>query len=302
MILTVCLNPTFQRTLVFDHFKVGEVNRATANYLDASGKGVNVCRILSQLGDKAVLISHLGGSRIDEMLSLCRKDGLQVAYECSQSEIRTCTTIISPEGTTELVEEAKEVAKGTEEGIRKLFNAHIGACEALIICGTRAPGYSTNLYADFVREAKEQGKFVLLDLKGDDLRLCIEQKPDVIKPNLSEFVQTFLHKKIDEQEDSEPLQKEIMQALSRLYRLYETSTILSRGKDPLWYFDMSFKSCGIQKVKAVNTIGCGDALGAAFVHYLLQGKTFEEALREAVSIATRNAMTIHPGSIMPEDK
>ncbi|HAP56468.1 MAG TPA: carbohydrate kinase, partial [Sphaerochaeta sp.] len=62
-VLTVCLNPTFQNTLRFASFKIGEVNRASEHYLDASGKGMNTARIVSQLGEQSMLLTHLGGPR-----------------------------------------------------------------------------------------------------------------------------------------------------------------------------------------------------------------------------------------------
>ena len=63
MILTVCLNPTFQSTMLFDSFTVGEVNRCKKHYLHTAGKGMNTARIVSQLGKASALLTHLGGPR-----------------------------------------------------------------------------------------------------------------------------------------------------------------------------------------------------------------------------------------------
>jgi len=46
----LCLNPTLQRTLVFSTVTPGQVNRTSGNYEHASGKGLNVTRILRELG------------------------------------------------------------------------------------------------------------------------------------------------------------------------------------------------------------------------------------------------------------
>lgn len=110
-ILVVCLNPTFQKTLLFDHFQENEVNRSSMYRQDASGKGINVARIITQLGGKAMHLTHLGGARKDEMISLINKDKIELYYIEAESEIRTCTTIINKEKntTTELVEEAKQL-------------------------------------------------------------------------------------------------------------------------------------------------------------------------------------------------
>jgi fructose-1-phosphate kinase PfkB-like protein len=59
--LCVCLNPTVQKTITLPRMLVGEVNRASAVRTDASGKGVNVARVLVQLGEADVVhLTHLG--------------------------------------------------------------------------------------------------------------------------------------------------------------------------------------------------------------------------------------------------
>ena len=296
--LVVCLNPTFQHTLLFNAFSIGEVNRASEHYLDASGKGMNSARILTQLGHKAILLTHLGGNRKHEMLELCAKDGVEVRWADSHSDIRTCTTILCQGNATELVEEPYPVDPGTDPLIRSLFTQALDEVDALIITGTRAPGYSTSLYADFVREAKERNLFVLLDLKGEDLKACLPYRPDVIKPNLSEAVHTFLSLSVGEQEETEHLQPAIRSTLEEIYLRYGTITVLSRGKQEMWVQGPTFFTVPIERVEAVNTIGCGDSLGAALTASLYTSTNLQQAAIYATNIATMNAKTIHPGSIV----
>lgn len=296
-VLTVCLNPTFQNTLCFSSFKIGEVNRAREHYLDASGKGMNTARIVSQLGEESMLLTHLGGSRLQEMLSLCKQDKVEILWADSKSEIRTCTTILCDGKATELVEEPSAVDSSTEGPIRKLFSEAISRSDALIICGTRAPGYSPSLYADFVKEAKEKNLFVLLDLKGEDLKRCLAFKPDVIKPNLSEAAQTFLGLAVGEQEDTTRLEMSIRGVLQDIYAKHHTTTVLSRGREAVWVQGPSFFSVPIERVEAVNTIGCGDSLSAALTVSLYKGTNLQQAVEYATKIATKNALTVRPGTI-----
>jgi hypothetical protein len=77
--LAVCLNPTFQRTVRLKKLEKGEVNRARLARLDASGKGINVSRVLQQLGAPVRHLTHLGPGR-DEFLRLCGEDNLQISW------------------------------------------------------------------------------------------------------------------------------------------------------------------------------------------------------------------------------
>jgi len=298
MILTVCLNPTFQSTMVFDLFKEGEVNRCTAHYLDASGKGMNTARLLSQLGSEAALLTHLGGPRKAEMLDLCAKDAVQVLHADSFSDIRTCTTIICDGMCTELVQNPEPVSEACESPIRSLFSEAIKDSEALIICGTRAPGYSKNLYSDFVREAKEAGKFVLLDIKGEDLLSCLPYRPDVIKPNFSEFVETFFGQKVPEQEQNADLIESVFAKMASLQEQYGCKSVISRGKQDLLLFDMEPAVVRIEPTEVLNSIGCGDTLSASLTLELQKCNSLQHAAIVATNLATMQGKTIHPGSFV----
>ena len=297
-ILSVCLNPTFQITMRFPSFSVGKVNRAQEHYLDASGKGMNAARIISQLGHESLLLTHLGGNRIEEMLSLCRKDGFTTLWADSGSAIRTCVTVLTSEGVTELVQEPFPVDPACEKPIRALFSQHIKECDGLVILGTRAPGYSDALYADFVQEAKALGKFVLLDLKGEDLKRCILHHPDVVKINLSEAVHTFLGIQVAEHQNTDDLKEPVKKMLRGLYDQFGCTFVISRGASELWVQNSRFFSSPTVKTEVVNTIGCGDSLSAALTVQLLQGVKLQQAVIEATKVATKNAKSIHPGSIV----
>lgn len=298
MILTVCLNPTFQKTMLFDSFKDGEVNRCKTHYLDASGKGMNTARIITQLGGTAALLTHLGGPRMEEMLTLSSKDSVEILYTDSQSEIRTCTTIICNSVCTELVEEPEAVKDDCEQAIRALFTQALPRAEAVVICGTRAPGYSKNLYSDFVKEAKEAGKFVLLDIKGEDLRSSLVHRPDLIKPNFSEFVQTFFQKEVLENEQNRDLINLVQAKMKELKEVYGTMSVISRGKHETLVYDTCHATVPIEPVEVVNSIGCGDTLSASLTLSLLQGLSLQQAAIVATNHATIQAKTIHPGSLV----
>ncbi len=298
MILTVCLNPTFQSTLLLDSFKKGEVNRCTVHYLDASGKGMNTARILSQLGSDAALLTHLGGPRKKEMLELCSKDAVEVLHADSSSDIRTCTTIICDGVCTELVQNPEAVDENCEGPIRTLFSEAIQRAEALIICGTRAPGYSKTLYSDFVKEAKEKGKFVLLDIKGEDLLSCLPYRPDVIKPNFTEFVETFFGEKVPEQEQNASLLERVYAKMESLQVEFGCKSVISRGKHDLLLFDEKPATVRIEPTKVVNSIGCGDTLSASLTLEIQKGSSLQHAAITATNHATMQAKTIHPGSFV----
>ncbi len=300
-ILVVCLNPTFQKTLIFDSLQEGEVNRCSYHRLDASGKGVNVTRILTQAGYPAIHLTHLGGSRREEMLNLLSADGIEVLWTDTVSPIRACTTIINTTNhtVTELVEEPYSVNSTTEKQIRRLFTSSLDAVSWVVITGTRAPGYSENLYPDWVLEAKSEGKHIILDVKGNDLRRSLIHRPEVIKPNLSEFIATFFPSHtITEREESVHLKSLVRKKLAEVYDTYGTVSIISRGSAPLWIYDAhGFSEVAPLPVEPLNTIGCGDAVTAGLAGELGRGESLQAAVAIGLAFAQQNARNVRPGSI-----
>ena len=291
-VLTVCLSPTFQKTLVFNDFCEDEVNRSSEYTLSVAGKGINVSRALIRLGTESEHLTHLGGPRVEEFLSYCSSYSIPVLYAHSASPIRTCVTIINKaKGTsTELVEESKPVQGSTEEELLSIYSREISRFDAVTVSGNKAAGYSDRLYPGLVRIAKENGKLVILDVRGKDLINSLPSGPDVIKPNLAEFAATFTGIRLLESDENGDLKATVEEIAAGLFSKHGTKTVISRGKYDTWVYD----GTGLRIVPAieapvVNTVGCGDTLTGAMTHALLEGKPLAEAVAFGMRIATERA-------------
>ena len=307
-ILTICLNPTLQKILRYDSIVPNTVNRAAAHRLDVSGKGINVTRVLTQLGKKAVHLTQLGGELRPLFLSLCKQDGLNVEWVESESQIRFCYTLLteSDGGVTELVEESEPVAAGTETRLLEKFDSMLGntaqGFKFLIISGTKAAGFSDNVIPAMVQKAKEKGMKVILDIKGKDLINSLQYKPDIIKPNLFEFASTFAPELIDTEKNDlaydEKARQRIKTAMLDMANEYGCNIILTNGSlNILAAGGEKFFETDIQPVKAVNTIGCGDAFTAGLASALYDGADLSGAIKEGIRCGALNAGLLKPGVI-----
>jgi fructose-1-phosphate kinase PfkB-like protein len=295
--LVVCLSPAFQSIMVFAQVKVSEVNRCIGNHLLASGKGLNVSRLLSSMGIEACSLTCLGGPRIQEFKALAERPGIKLSYVVNpDGNIRTCTTVIdSMNGTcTELVQEAPDADKSLGDSILSQYTGLLEDTSLVIITGSRPRGLDDRLYPEMARMAGSRP--LILDIRGSDLLGCIRQRPCIIKPNLSEFYQTFFNAKVDESVDSRDLQTSVQLKQKELYDSFGVSSIISRGAFDLWgYGDEGPFTVPATKVKAVNTIGCGDALASRLAWAILEGHSFSLACSEASAFASMKAATILGG-------
>jgi len=302
MFLTICLNPTIQKTLRFPSITPNTVNRTASHRLDASGKGINVTRVLTQLGKKAVHLTQLGGEFRPLFLSLCEQDGLSVEWVESNSEIRFCYTVLTENDNkvTELVEESESVTPETEKRILDKYNLLLSdllclsapvRTSSVIMSGTKAAGYSDAVIPTMVRKAKEKGLRVILDIKGNDLIESLKYEPDVIKPNLDEFTATF---KTEPNKDM----------LIELAQKHKCRIILTNGSRKIFavekdnYYEIDVPVVKANSALAVqNTTGCGDAFTAGFASALDEGADFTAAINEGMRCGALNAGLERPGAI-----
>ena len=295
--LVVCLNPVIQNTLVFGSLRKGEVNRSAEHRIDASGKGVNVARVLRQAGGAAVHLSQLGGPTRDWFLALCAADGIEARWAESGSEIRVCTTVIdrSDGSATELVQEARRVGDGTFARVLAEYESALPGCDAVVLSGTKASGYPDETMPTLASLAARSGKALFLDLKGKDLLACLPSRPLVAKPNLEELLQTF-----PAQAPAPGGEREFVAGLGRdLAERYGTSLVVTRGHRPTWFWrEGDLRELAVLELEALNPIGSGDSFMAGLALALMGGRSLDEAVAEGTRLGALNAQRLKPGSIV----
>ncbi len=300
--LVVCLGPTVQRTVTLETLRPGEVNRGRRVRVDASGKGVNVARVLVQLGHRALHLTHAGGARRDWFLSRCAADGIEVIAPDSASEIRTCVTLLdASEGrTTEIVEPTEPVHQDTQAAVLADFGRLLNDTHTVILSGSIPPGYGERVFPEMVLRAKRAGCRVVADFRGEALKEALEYEPEVIKPNLQEFAATFCPDVPgpvpEETVDSGVLERvegEMLRIAAR-----GTTVVITRGSNLALYTDGGvIKRSPPARIDPVNTIGCGDAFTAGIAAALFEGEPIAAAVERGHECAARNALLERPGAI-----
>jgi 1-phosphofructokinase/tagatose 6-phosphate kinase len=302
--LSVCMNPTLQKTLVFSGIIPDRVNRTAEYRLDASGKGINVSRVLTQLGETCIHLTQLGGVLRELFLELCGQDKLNVQWVESGSPIRFCYTLINKgEGTvTELVEEAGKVGEGTGERFLAAYSRLLPGVSSVIISGTMAAGFSGAMIGEMVKLAKSRSVTVILDVRGRDLVQSLPWSPDIIKPNLYEFASTFARDLVEQNEiagRNEEVKERVRKVWGDLYAQYRSRLVLTRGPETVWYSENGEleEYCFEPDAQPLNTIGSGDAFTAGMAAALGRGASLKEAVAEGCRCGKLNAALLRPGVI-----
>ncbi|MDG2389106.1 MAG: PfkB family carbohydrate kinase, partial [Planctomycetaceae bacterium] len=111
MILTAGLSPAWQRIMVFDDFKIGEVNRAQNVVHCASGKVLNVAVGLKTLEADVICLSSIGGDSAAAIQHEFAEMEILTHWIETSAKTRTCITVLDQlhQKTTELVENAESI-------------------------------------------------------------------------------------------------------------------------------------------------------------------------------------------------
>jgi len=204
--------------------------------------------------------------------------------------------------------------------------------DALLFSGSRPKFWSAGLIKRIAAMAKENGILFMADFRGNDLLSILDEyTPDIIKINEDEFWATFginspatfvrespaifgsdstngadcvasgkenADGTIDEgcTSSASDHEERLSAAIAEKSRMLNNIIVVTRGSKKTLaaekgkpYHSMS------ERVKAVNTIGCGDAFNAGFLYEYLITKDMQKSLEKGKWCASRNAECLRPG-------
>ena len=125
-LITVTLNPAVDTAYQLDKLKIGKSTRTKNPLKSAGGKGLNVTRVATLLGEDITATGFLGGSNGAFIRDQLEQLGVTDEFIQVQGETRQCLSFIDSEkNQTEILEEGPCIseceAKLFEEKIAKLL-------------------------------------------------------------------------------------------------------------------------------------------------------------------------------------
>jgi 1-phosphofructokinase family hexose kinase len=293
LIWCTLLNPALDILYEVDDFINGKIYVNCPQQQIPAGKGLNVSRIIGQLGEEVCLTGLLPEYSEKQVTSFCEIHAISHHFYTIPGAIRLNTTINDKKNalSTHFSSVASTVSSRIQHEYTRFIEPKMQTGDYWCLSGSLPKGIHDNYYGTLISLCNEKGGRTLLDTRAAALQHGVRSKPLIIKPNLNELEEFF----------DEPIKGVHHIALKgkRLLDMGVSYIFISLGEDGMIALHKNdCLLCSPPHVEVRDTVGCGDAVVAGVTVALKRQFSFNETCRMAVACGTAKAMLSGPGSIM----
>ena len=293
MITTVTLNPAIDTRYFIEDFKEGRLFRAEKTIKSPGGKGLNVTKVLRQMGADVVATGIIGGKNGEWIQENLKKMDIKEEFYVSSAETRVCIAVLAKHSETEILESGEELTDSDLRAFEKKLMELVEKSDVITMSGSLPKGMEAGYYQKLVELVNRKGKKVILDTSGKSLLEGVKGKPYLIKPNFDEL-EYVLGESIDGRD-------KIKKAVEKLKNHGAQNVLVSLGGEGAIYFGEEILKITIPKIKIHNTVGSGDSSVAGFAKGLDDGLELNEILKLSMACGMSNAQSMETGRVIPED-
>ncbi|NJO55916.1 MAG: 1-phosphofructokinase family hexose kinase [Rhodospirillales bacterium] len=291
---TLCVTPNvaLDRTLVVPRFAIGGVSRSESVRISIGGKGVNVARTLSSLGQPNHSAGLLGGETGALASRLADAEGLSASWTPIARPTRTCVIILADGLGASVINEPGPLISEDEwsqfiANVGILSRGRSGVC----ISGSVPPGSPPDAMRQLIEAARGgQSRRVWIDSSGEPLVDAVAASPFGIKVNANE-ASAITGQSITDVNGA-------LNAAHTIAELGIRAVALTLGEQgAVLVYDGRAWYARAPEVAVNNPVGSGDSFLAGLIMAYRDGSSPEEALRFASACGTANTLNAEAGRI-----
>ncbi|SHE36012.1 1-phosphofructokinase [Clostridium fallax] len=295
MIGVITLNPSVDRRYLIDNLKEGTAYRCEDYSFTAGGKGLNVARVINQLGEKVKCLGFLGGFSGKFIKSKLDSLNIENDFSFIKEETRTCLSLLSKDGNqTEILEKGPTISLDEIKDFKEKYIKLLDQVDVIVASGSLPQGLNKDFYKELITLANNKHIKFILDTSGSSLIEGIKAKPFLIKPNQDEL-SAITRKPINNID-------EIIAASSHLINLGAKNIAVSLGKDGMIFISgEKIYKVSVPKIQAVNAVGSGDSTVAGFSFGISKKYNIFDVLRLSNGCGVSNTLQKETGFISLND-
>lgn len=189
MIYTVTLNPSVDYIVEVEEFTLGGLNRMKRDMKLPGGKGINVSRVLKQLGVENTATGFLGGFTGGYIEQWLRQEMIASDFVHITDDTRINIKLKAGEE-TEINGAGPEISQPEIASLLHKLDA-LKQGDVVILSGSTPPSLGGDFYSRLIAVCKQKGAEFVIDTTGQALKDALPLGPLLVKPNHHELAELF---------------------------------------------------------------------------------------------------------------
>ena len=289
MIGTITLNPSIDQHILVKNLVKDDANRAKSMTDTAGGKGINVSKVVRELGGRTCAYALLGGFPGEYLKELAKPLDFPLIAVPVRGNTRLNTVITDIKDDTQTRISAPGPVISPEElrsFVRRLLSVRPKPF-LWALGGSISRGMKASVYRDMIHALQKNGTPCVLDTDNEALKVGVQAKPFMIKPNEYEM-QRLCGRRLKSLSD-------YLSAARHWVRSGVGLVVVSLGPRGALFVsaEEAFHALA-PKVTVTSKVGAGDSLIGGLVWGLYQKRPLRQAA--AMGIACSSSAVIREAS------
>lgn len=283
MIYTVTLNPSLDIIYTSDKFEEAGYTISNSTHRYAGGKGVNISRMLHNLGIPSYATGFIGGyqgSFIKHWFEENKEDHFFIEVEDSS---RINTRLKTDEKQFTLVGVNPSIPNDKLESLL-FFLSRIQEGDVVVMGGSIPNNIDDDIYTRIAEICNANKAEFVIDVPAERLLDLAKYKPLLIKPNIEDLAKMFGLEKINTESDIIKYGKKCIEAGAK-------NVIVSVGAEGSYLFTdkgEAYRSYGVEG-KEINSFNSRPAMIAGFLSIYMRKQDIIESYKMAAAAGSATA-------------
>ena len=283
MIYTLTLNPSVDYIVELDYIQIGELNRTINETKFPGGKGINVSRVLKNLGVTSKAFGFNGGFTGDYIEQYLHNEKIQTDFVKVNEDTRINIKLKTGQE-TEINAKGPSISEPDFHALIEKIG-QLTSEDLLVLAGSIPSTLPKTTYEELVKLCKVNGTEFVVDAEGELLKKVLPYHPFLIKPNHHELGELF-DTTLSSVDEVIPFGKKLIEmgAKNVIVSLADKGAVLITGGMSL--------IADVPKGEVKNSVGAGDSMVAGFLAAYEKTADLKEAFRYSVAAGSATAFSL----------
>ncbi|EKT63945.1 1-phosphofructokinase [Providencia burhodogranariea] len=278
-VATITLNPAYDLVGLCSSIEIGEVNLVTTASLNAGGKGVNVAKVLRDLGIDITVSGFMGKDNQDEFQHFFSDNGMANRFCMVPGRTRINVKLTENNGeSTDFNFSGFDVSKEDWNRFSTESLNWLGHFDMVVVSGSLPNGVEPEEFTRWMSRLRQLCPCIIFDSSREALKAGLKASPWLVKPNRHEL-EMWVGRKL-------PDLKDVIEAAHELRDKGISHVVISLGEEgALWVNASGSWLAKPPHCEVISTVGAGDSMVAGLAYGLLSGESSAHTLRMATAIS-----------------